>query len=232
MMTESADGAHAPASAVEDCWNRIGVRGDRSCPQLREHVHCRNCSVYSGAAMSLLDTALPASYSLEWTSHFATPKPAEERETRSVVIFRIGLEWFALPTDVVEEITDLQPIHSLPHRTTGVVLGLASVRGELVVCVSLPHLLGLEPPADRPTPQERGVRTRLLVIRRERIRTVCPTDEVYGVHRFHQRDMKELPATVARSAATYSKAVVSWREYSVGLLDDQLLLHSLQRSLA
>ena len=34
---------------VDDCWNRIGVSGDRSCPELQAHLHCRNCSVSSSA---------------------------------------------------------------------------------------------------------------------------------------------------------------------------------------
>ena len=36
---------------IDDCWNRIGVHGNKSCPLLAEHVHCRNCAVY---ALSLI----------------------------------------------------------------------------------------------------------------------------------------------------------------------------------
>ncbi|MCW1245836.1 chemotaxis protein CheW, partial [Pseudomonas sp. SAICEU22] len=46
---------HDDAHAIDDCWNRIGVHGDKSCPLLAEHIHCRNCSVYSAAATRLLD---------------------------------------------------------------------------------------------------------------------------------------------------------------------------------
>jgi len=45
----------ADAQAIDDCWNRIGIHGDKSCPLLAEHIHCRNCSVYSAAATRLLD---------------------------------------------------------------------------------------------------------------------------------------------------------------------------------
>ena len=41
---------HTDALAIDDCWNRIGIYGDKSCPVLPEHIHCRNCSVYSAAA--------------------------------------------------------------------------------------------------------------------------------------------------------------------------------------
>jgi chemotaxis-related protein WspD len=72
----------------------------------------------------------------------------------------------------------------------------------------------------------------LLVIRHEKVRAVCPVDEVHGIHRFHPRELKEAPATVARAKATYSKALLSWHEHSVGLLDDELVFHSLKRSVA
>lgn len=41
--------------ALDDCWNRIGVQGDRSCERLDDAVHCRNCPVYERAAIALLD---------------------------------------------------------------------------------------------------------------------------------------------------------------------------------
>ncbi|NOP35791.1 hypothetical protein, partial [Klebsiella pneumoniae] len=40
---------------IDDCWNRIGVHGNKQCPLLERHVHCRNCEVYAAAATRLLD---------------------------------------------------------------------------------------------------------------------------------------------------------------------------------
>src|SRR5258706_152676 len=37
--------ARAPP-AIDACWNRIGVRGDGSCPELARHVHCRHCPAF------------------------------------------------------------------------------------------------------------------------------------------------------------------------------------------
>ncbi len=39
-----------PMTAQGDCWNRIGVSGDRSCPELATVVHCHNCPVFSGSS--------------------------------------------------------------------------------------------------------------------------------------------------------------------------------------
>ena len=217
---------------AEGCWNRIGVRGDGSCPELDRYVHCHNCPVHSEAALELLGEDVPPGYLEEWTAHFATPKRAEHDDTQSIVIFRIGAEWLALPASSVTEVASLRPIHSLPHRRSGAVLGLANVRGELVVCVSLGHVLGLEGSAEDDRQTRRRAQPRLLVMWRDDVRSACPVDEVHGVHRVRSRDLQEVPATVAKATATYSKAMVPWQGHSVGLLDDQLLCYTLQRSVA
>jgi chemotaxis-related protein WspD len=231
-MDERPDAAQRlDRSIVNDCWNKIGVGGDRSCPELNEHIHCRNCPVYSAGAAVLLDGDSPAGYLAEWTSHFAQPKPAEDTETRSIVIFRIGSEWLALPTSVVMEVANLLPVHSLPHRRSGAVLGLANVRGELLICVSLGQIVGVETSAETSRERRSAVYRRLLVIGREDVRVVCPVDEVHGVHHAHSRELKEVPATVAKATVTYSTALLSWRDRSVGILDDQLVFYSLKRGL-
>src|SRR5687768_8969632 len=152
---------------VTDCWNSIGVRGDRSCPELKQHGHCRNCPVYSAGAAALLDGDAPDGCLAEWTSHFAKPGVAADTDTRSIVIFRIGAEWLALPTSVVVEVADVLPVHSLPHRQNGAVLGLANVRGQLLICVSLGQVVGVEPSTTSTTARRRTAHKRLLVIRRD-----------------------------------------------------------------
>ena len=218
-------------AAIDDCWNRIGVRGDGSCPELKKYVHCHNCPVYASGAADLLDADAPASYFADRTAHFAEQPPAEPGETRSIVIFRVASEWLALPTSVVIEVANLLPIHSLPHRLNGVVLGLASVRGELLVCVSLGQVVGAEPLAAASRDRRGTAYRRLLVIRREGVRVVCPVDEVYGIHHFEPRELLEVPTTVAKATVTYSTALLPWHGHSVGTLDDQLLFYTLQRSL-
>ena len=142
-------------------------------------------------------------------------------------------EWLAVPTPMLDEVADLRRIHSLPHRRSGVVLGLANVRGELLVCVSLGAQLGIDP-ADQ-APAMRGPRLahkRLLVLRRQGQRLACPVDEVHGNERFEEREHRPVPATVARASASYTRAVLAWRGQVVGLLDEELLFNALHRSLA
>jgi chemotaxis-related protein WspD len=78
----------------------------------------------------------------------------------------------------------------------------------------------------------RDVYSRLIVIHGEGGRLVFPANEVHGILRFHTGDLREVPATVSRSTATYSTAVLSWQGKTIGCLDDQLLLYALNRSMA
>jgi len=225
---------HAPAhtlqaAPVDDCWNRIGIQGDASCPQLRTYVHCRNCPVYSTAAMTLLEAELPPDYRTLWTAHVARAAPRSDAGLASVVVFRLRNEWLALPTRLLDEIAAMRPIHSLPHRRGGIVLGLANVRGELRACVSLARLLGLDDTAAEGVAADTQ---RLLVARQRREPVAFPVDEVHGIHRFQPHELQDQPATIALAAASYTQAVLPWRQSFVGLLDAQALFRTIDRSLA
>jgi chemotaxis-related protein WspD len=215
----------------DECWNRIGVRGDGSCVELQKHVHCHNCGVYSAAAQTLLDRPLSSDDIAERTRHIARPKAVEEQGPQTVLIFRIAAEWLALPMAVVKEVAEQRPIHSLPHRRGGVLLGVANVRGELLVCVSLRRLLTLEEGGTKPQSRH-TVHQRLLVVGQGDVRAVCPVDEVHGIERAHTWTLQDLPATLSKAAGRHSNGVIMWRDHAVGFLDEQLLFHSLQRSLS
>ena len=217
---------------VRDCWNTIGVRGDRACPELKQHTHCRNCPVYSMAAVDLLERQVPDDYLQHWTGHLARkPTQVVRSGTQSVLVFRLGAEWLAAPTDLFKEVVGSRPMHALPGRRHGVVLGVANIRGELVVCVSLAQLLGLPPGTASKTDKRRVWEGRLLMIGHEGAHTAFPADEVHGTLRFHPDELHEAPSTVAKAAATYIKAILPWQDQTIGMLDEHLLIAALNRSL-
>jgi chemotaxis-related protein WspD len=240
MIATINEGSLAATPVADACWNRIGVRGDRSCPTLAQHVHCRNCAVYSAAALSLLDGELSDAIVAEHTDHFAAPTSADVAGAEPVMVFRVGSEWLALPMEFVAEIAENRPIRTLPHRRGGLVLGVANVRGELVGCVSLAQLLGLDrgakstdgPSAGRHDDSHRALPRRLLVLRSDDLRVVAPVDEVSGIERFSQRDMTEVPTIVARAATAHARAVVHWSGRSLGLVDGARLMRTLRGSLS
>lgn len=216
---------------VDDCWNRIGIRGDKSCPQLVEHVHCRNCPVYANAARRLLDRFPPQ----DRVARDDAPRGMQETSAQgpmlTILVFRLEREWLALPTGALDEVTSVRTIHSLPHRLDEAVLGVVNVRGSLTVCVSLARLLGLEAALPSES-RERAGAPRMLLIGGAGRAVVLPVDEVDGIHSVSADTMGALPATVQGSTSKYSRGVVRCGSRSVGVLDDVLLMHALERSLA
>ena len=221
----------AGATAVNDCWNKIGIWGDSSCPELTAFSHCRNCPVYSAAGVQMLDRELAPGYRQEWTDLLARPKPARITGTKSVAIFRIGAEWLSLPAQVLQEVAERRVPHTLPHRDSNMLLGLVNIRGELLVCVSLSRLLGVEAAPAKTKEAPHSVYERLLVAMRDGQRLVFPVSEVYGIHRYHPSELKAVPATVSLAAAKYSHGVLLWHDKTVGCLDDELIFYTLNRSL-
>ena len=236
-MTESAHQQPGVPAAdgslqviVDDCWSRIGVNGDGSCPELKHLVHCRNCPVYASAGAQLLERNLSPDYRREWAAYFSRPKFALTPGAISVVLFRIGSEWLALPTPAFHEVAERRRIHSIPHRRKGTLLGLVNVRGELLVCVSLARVLAVE--HDTASGNDRMVYGRWLVTSWDSKRLVFPADEVHGVHRFEPDQLRDPPATLTKSGTSYTKGVLTWHGRMVLCLDAELLFPALSESLA
>ena len=83
----------ASLAQVDDCWNRIGSRGDKRCERLPEYVHCRNCPVYAGAAKRILDRLPPQ---IDTPEDGAAPKV--QARLSSLLVFRLqGDGWACRP---------------------------------------------------------------------------------------------------------------------------------------
>lgn len=219
--------------ALNACWKNIGSFGGKSCPELKQHIRCLNCEVFHAAAATLLNRDAPEGYLESWTERIAAPHLPKLADTRSVVIFRIGGEWLALPTAVFMEVVEVRPIHTLPHRKDALVRGLVMVRGELLICVSLPHLLGVEETASRAAHRQTGqsVYERMLVLSHHGERVVFSVHEVHVGVRYHPDNLKPVPATVAQSAVRYTSGLLDWENRHVGVLDEDLVFHVLNRQL-
>ena len=127
----------------EDCWNRIGFKGDRSCGELPKFGHCHNCPVFAAAAERLFARPLPDACVAERGARFERARPSGP--TLAVLVFRVGEEWLALDDSVLIEVGEPRVVHRVPHRREQLLRGLVNVRGELQLCVSLAELLGLTP---------------------------------------------------------------------------------------
>jgi chemotaxis-related protein WspD len=214
---------------IDDCWRRIGVAGDRTCPQLNVVGHCRNCGRYAELAVQTLDREPPEGHIERATELLARGEESEARDTLAVIVFRLADEWLALPAEVFQEAASARQIRPIPHRTSGVLLGLVNVRGTIQLCVSIAALLGIEQP-ESPAETPDGAGPRLLVIGRDGQRWAFVVDAVYGIHRLASESLLEVPATAAKLPSGLTKAIFTWRETHAGLLDDQRLFEALRRS--
>jgi chemotaxis-related protein WspD len=220
-----------PADA---CWNRIGVQGDRSCPRLAEAGQCGNCPAFSEAGQTLFDREATPEYLEEWTRQLAAADSATVVDSVSLLLFRIGREWLAIEARWVVEVIPPRPIHRIPHRTNGVLLGFANIRGELQLCVSLEKVLGIEVPPAAETPaadSSAQPRPRMIVAEHQQHRWAFPVDEVEGVHRIPAGEMENLPYTVQRSAHYCCQALYCHEGgRKVGVLSAARLFQALERT--
>jgi chemotaxis-related protein WspD len=222
--------------ASQRCWRTVGVWGDRTCPELKSVIHCRNCPTYSAAGRSLLEREAPIGYLDDWAEVLASDRDLQETHRlsssnrTSVGIFRLGSEWWALSAQLFREVTQVQTVHTLPHRSNNILLGLVNIRGEILMCVSLMELLGMENSSFQIIP-ERGqaVYKRMVVVAKEGNPWVFAVDEIYGIHSIDRDQVQEVPTTVTKRSETYTKGIIHWQDRRVGYLDDELLFYTLSR---
>lgn len=224
------------AVEVQDCWNKIGIAGDRSCVELSKHIVCQNCPVFAAAARTLFERPAPEGYLEEWTQALGQVGQGLECDRVSVLILRLGSEWLALSTSFLVEVTPPKTIHSVPHRSNDVFRGLVNIRGQLQLCVSLHGVLGVGtaevPQAARelpgPAAQANGNKGLLAVVQHTGERWAFLTDEVLGVERVARGDLRKVPGTLANPVSGFSQALFTYRDRQVGFLDEQRIVTALR----
>jgi chemotaxis-related protein WspD len=227
-------------SILDDCWNQIGVMGDRSCSKLATVMHCHDCPVYAEAGDSLLEREPPPNYLDEWINILAETSEEQEEsegddivirtaEAISVMIFRLGNERLAFPVKSLQEGTHPCVIQPLPHRSNKLFLGLVNIRGETLLCASLSHLLNLETnPENTPT----TINTKRMIVAGQGIdKWVFPVDEVHGVYRFHFNELRDAPVVISKAAEAYTEGIINWQGKKVNYLDSELLLYTLNHKI-
>jgi len=222
--------APAPEVQLDDCWNRIGVAGDQSCPKLVQHVHCRNCEVYAGAAQRNLRRPVDGAYRAEWAALLRQPEAPRADTTHSALVFRVGREWLALPTALVQSVAPVAPTHTLPHRSGRGLDGIVNVGGTLAPAMSLPVLLGIDGQA-APAAAGRHAYARLLVIAWEGQAFALPVADLHGIVRYGDADVRAPAATIGKGLQRFLTGVITEGELHIGLLDAALLGHQFTRLL-
>lgn len=213
------------------CWKKAGVWGDRSCPKLQEHGHCRDCATFSLEGRALLNREAPGNYLADWVSFLAQERETVSRNQKSVQVFRLMSEWLALPAHCWMEIVGVRPVRHIPHRSNQILLGLVSVRGEIHLCVSLSDLLGIEKEDGQEDAASHRTHRKFCMVKRDSVSWVFPVDEVHGLISYAEKDVGGIPSTVAKSFQKFSWGLLSISGKKIGLLDDTPVFDALSRSI-
>lgn len=183
---------------VQDCWNRIGVwsHAVTRCERLPEVVHCRNCEIFVAAGKQIFERELPAGYQRENLVSLAGTDTTSCQDSVSIIIFRLGAEYFSLPANVFETVTESRSVHRLPHVNNPFVKGVVNISGEVCLCHSLMTVLAVNSGEQEPVEKARHIDKRLIVVNLEEGRYVFPVEEVKGMARYRPAQLKSPPATI------------------------------------
>lgn len=231
MITpSSAPLALQSADDIDDCWNRIGVIGDQSCEKLKQHVHCRNCEVYAGAAQRNLQRPVGEGYKREWAAHFRQAGGDSAQLDASCLVFRIGREWLSLPTTLFVTVAPQARSHRLPHRDQRGLIGIVNVGGTLYPCMSLAALLGIDD-SEGVAAAGRHIFARLLVLQWEDQAFALPVADLHGILRYASSAVQAPAATINKGLSRFLSGVVAHQDMHIGLLDAALIGYQLARTL-
>lgn len=147
--------------------------------------------------------------------------PAEQQsvaEVHSVLLFRVGREWFGVPVSDVREIFHDFQVAALPCVPSHV-LGVVNVRGEIISVVDPARMMGLLTGSVDVGPQ-----TTAVVLAAEEVVTALVVDEIGDIAGVDPRDLELSAGIVDRYQAEYLSASVFHEGAMVGLLNTAKVL--------
>ena len=211
------------------CWKSIGVYGDSSCEELKQYIHCRHCPVYSKAGRQLLDRPAEKELIDDWTRIIATPKTESQNDLSSFVVFRLSNEWLALSAELFIEAVNIRTVHSVPLRSNEIFRGITNINGELLLCFSCENLLSI-PQINME--QQKHKLPRMVVVAQNDYRYVFYVDEMQGIAKISNSDIRPVPATISKSTNSFSSGLFSFKNHDTVIIDDNRFFDSIKRSLS
>jgi len=168
----------------------------------------------------------------EWTRLISEEKPAELIQKESYFVFRLGQEWLALPGEHIKRVKDVQDIHTVPHKSDSVFLGIVNIDGDILPCFSLYGLLGVEE-TDVKTSDGNNIAVfqSMITIEKDDQIWVFQADEVFGIRYFQESDSRNVPATLSGMSPAAILKIFKWKEHQVGLLDSELVFRTLKEKI-
>jgi chemotaxis-related protein WspD len=193
----------------------------------------------TSAARQLLNSRPPTDYRKEWTLNVAEERSDSPDDTEAILVFQLGDHWMGLSAVTVEHVTEMETIHSLPHRSEEVLRGVVNIRGELMICVSLGRWFGFHKAARNPR-SLMGPEERLVVTRVRHDRFAFPVSRVRGVRTFESAQLTPPQERDHPVVDDFTRGEIQFEETRIGkgnetitvhVLDHRALFHAISQSL-
>jgi chemotaxis-related protein WspD len=183
--------------------------------------------VFSAEGKRVLDRAAPVGYLKEWRKSLSVKNIEEKTRNKSVLVFRVSKEWFALPSGCLQEIAEKRSIHRIPRNKNTDIGGVVNIGGEVRICYSLASILGVKdlPEEDRKFDNHSATRFIVTILNGECY--VFNVEQVCGLSWYGDNAIHPVPATVEYAGDNMIAGIISHNKNKVSVLD----IGKLQRNL-
>lgn len=181
------------------------------------------------ALKSLLNRKPPENYIEELSEIYSEKIEISDNQLlTSFFVFRLQDEWFGLLAETIKEVVDLKKVHKIPHKSHDILLGTVNISGQFKLLVSLEKILDLSLSIEKKDPYKKE---QLIVFSQDQREWVIKVSEIIGIKRFNLNNIKNVPITLTKSINNYLKGIIRSENKDIGLIDEELLFYSLNRSL-
>jgi len=206
-----------------ECRDIVGVWGDRSCDELQVYFHCHNCPVYAAAGRDLLSREPPAGYLADLMAERTFDHSVDTSEQHSMITFRLGAEWFALPTQLILEIGNPSAAHKVPHRKHQAFFGLVNVRGNAIPLINLRQLI-------RASENVAESSRRRIIVEQDGQPWAFDVDDIEGIRRVADGELFKPPVSVEIASPAFILTMYSDDCGDVGVLDTMLVARAVKEA--
>jgi chemotaxis-related protein WspD len=184
--------------------------------------------VFSNEGKRVLDRVAPVGYLKEWRKTLAAKKINNKVDNKSVLVFRVNDEWFALPSGCLHEITEKRTIHRIPRNNNSDICGVVNIGGEVRVCYSFESILGVNNPSTEI--QENNVisTSRFIVVVLEGHYYVFCVEQIFGLSWYDKSEIYPVPTTLVHEGAKMLSGVINHDKNKVAVLDVEKFQHNLE----
>ncbi len=210
---------------IDACWKSQGIFGDRSCAKLALHTHCRNCEIYTEAASALRDQFSYNELSQDDRPLGRSLQQGSAEPMQRCIIFRLASQWFAIPSRFLSEVSLPLAVRAVPNRHSTTLLGVTSVKGQLIPCISLHRLFSL------PQSEVNASSCRMLVLQHAAGPFVVSVDQILEITLLAQSIWAVDSHNSGSALGQVSSAVAQYKKLNLTLLNTDALLTRMLKEL-